>query len=196
MVRKLIFCSGVLVLAAALPAGDARARGSRFTGPHPVSPKLLKGMCYIQGPHVHSYQPHQPILYVRVGGNHAFVGDPVEFEAEAPRYAYYGHHPAFWLGPAGHGKHYCYITGPHHHWHAPPPGHVKFELKGGVRWYVGGHPTWYRPKHWRVQAFGRHYGRVHFHRPVVHVKPPRGFVGVVVGAPGLHGSVKIKGPGV
>jgi hypothetical protein len=185
-----LLIAGSLVLAG---AHQAQARRHHFHGPHPVSPGLVKGMCYIQGPHVHAYVPHKPVLYVKRGRHHVFVGDPVEFEAEAPRHAYYGHHPVFWAEAEGPEGHYCYITGPHFHWYAPPAAiKVKFKRKGGVYWWVGGHPKHYRPRHWRARAINVHYKPMKIHRPVVVVSPPVGFVGVVVSTP----AVEVHGPGV
>ena len=134
----------------------AEARRVWYKGPHPIDKKLLKGMCYIPGPHVHSYAPVKPLLFVKAGRHQVFVGDPVEYEIEAPKHAYYGHHPLFWLGPGHPGKHYCYITGPHHHWYKPPK-HVKFKRKGNVYWYVGAHPGWYRKTHPRATMLRAHY---------------------------------------
>ncbi|HRE92154.1 MAG TPA: hypothetical protein PK095_23770, partial [Myxococcota bacterium] len=130
--------------------GPAHAQLVDFYGPHPVDPGVHRGLCAIEGPHVHSYAPHDEVLYVRDGDYWTFVGDPVEFEPEPPperpativhvRETYYGHHPVWWThGP---GEHYCYIDGPHYHGHRPP-GHVRFERKGDAFWYVGGHPAWY-----------------------------------------------------
>lgn len=182
----------VVFLVGAAPA--ARAGVVHYLGPHPLAPGVGKGMCYIEGPHVHSYFPHKALLYVRTGSAYVFIGDPVEFEvdAEAPRYAYYGPHPVFWISP-GHrkGHAYCYIQGPHFHFFAPPPAYkVKFKRKGGVFWWVGGHPKWYRRGHWRGRALGRYYKHAHFARPVVRVGPPVGWVGVVVPAPAVRVRVR------
>ena len=58
----------------------AHAGVVRYLGPHPLAPGVGKGMCYIEGPHVHSYFPHKALLYVRTGSAFVFIGDPVEFE--------------------------------------------------------------------------------------------------------------------
>jgi hypothetical protein len=195
MRHRYLSFAAVVALALLVTPAVAQARAVLFSGPHPVAPRLSKAMCYIEGPHVHSYLPHKLTLYVKVKARYVFVGDPVEFEEKAPRYSYYGHHPAFWV--KGGGKHYCYITGPHHHWYRPPVSlRARFKMKGGVRWYVGGHPKWYRPKHWRARALDRHYGRVKFARPVVRVGPPFGFVGVVIRPPKVRGHIEVRGPGV
>ncbi len=176
--------SALLTLGA---GGGARADTLvEYLGPHPIDPGLATGMCYITGPHVHAYAPTNPVLYTHVDGGWAFIGDPVEFEPVTPRYGYYGHHPIFWVdGP----ELYCYISGPHYHLEAPPPG-AGFKQKGSVYWYVGEQPSWYKQ---RVNNdLDQHYAAVHIVHPVVTATPPVGFVGVVVGLP----SVTIGVPGV
>lgn len=169
--------------------GSARADAIvHFEGPHPIHPTTHKGMCMIEGPHVHSYLPHKPVLYVKVKGHWSFIGDPVEFEPESPKYLYHSHHPVFWAdvdGDVATVDNYCYITGPHYHMYAPPP-EMKFVLKGGVYWYVGARPAWYEARWRRHRHINRHYAVVHVPRPVITVEPPVGFIGVAVG-PGVHG---------
>lgn len=191
----------------ALLAGPGWALGDivHFEGPHPVAPDVHRGMCHVEGPHVHAYAPHKPVLYVQVKDHWTFVGDPTEFDREAPRYAYHSHHPVFWVDaeadPDAEIEHYCYISGPHHHWYAPPP-RFRFELKGGVYWYVAAHPRWYRERWRKHRAIDDHYATVVIHRPVVTVEPPVGFVGVVVGPGGhrvhgrVHGGVYVAPPHV
>ncbi|MFZ5786098.1 MAG: hypothetical protein ACOY3Y_06620 [Acidobacteriota bacterium] len=189
-----------------LTAGEARADLVGYLGPHPVDPGLTKGMCQIDGPHLHAYAPHKPVLYVEAGGQWAFIGDPVEFEAAAPKHAYYGHHPTFWvetpdgLEPAARGRHYCYISGPHHHWY-PPPATLSFKLKGGAYWYVGPVPAWYQRKWRRRSPLDDHYHAVVLVRPQVVVDvPPPGYVGIYFGGGGGAvvggGAVHVGGPRV
>jgi hypothetical protein len=174
-------------------AGPAKAATVvHFLGPHPVAPSVHRGMCFIEGPHVHSYVPHKKLLYVRVDDGWSFIGDPTEYDRHVKKHAYYGHHPVFWVDDDGQEvEHYCYITGPHHHLYRPPPT-LEFKVKGGVYWYVGAHPRWYKRRARRYRHVDRYYARVHIVRPVVTVVPPVGFVGVVVG-PGhrhhVHGHV-------
>ncbi|HEY3355863.1 MAG TPA: hypothetical protein VGQ83_21600 [Polyangia bacterium] len=189
--RRAHLCFGIACLVLAL-AGPAAADTVviEYLGPHPIDPQLAKGMCFIDGPHVHAYRPHKEVLYVNVGGQHAFVGDPTEFEPAAPKFAYYGHHPVFWLDAP---DHYCFITGPHYHWQAPPAA-LQFQLKGGAYWFVGAHPGWYKARaHKRLDT---HYAHVHLVHPVIAVAPPVGFIGVVVGAPSVHVGVGFPGFGV
>ena len=178
------FLAAVLALGA---GGSARADSLvAYVGPLPIDAAVGTGMCFIPGPHVHAYAPANPVLFAHVDGGWTFVGDPVEFEPSAPRVAYYGHHPITWAeGP----ELYCYITGPHYHWDAPPPG-AGFAMKGGAYWYVGKQPDWYED---RVNKdLDEHYAAVQVVHPVVTVAPPVGFVGVVVGLP----SVTVTAPSV
>jgi hypothetical protein len=176
----------------------ARGETAHYLGPHPVAPTLTKGMCYIEGPHVHAYAPHKRLLYVQNGPYWSFVGDPVEYESEAPKYAYYGHHPVFWvdtpedLSPEVRATHYCYITGPHHHWYAAPP-ELPFKVKGGVHWYVGAPPPWYRSRWRRRSPIDDYYGHVVVVRPVVTVTPPEGYVGIYFGPGAPHGHGHYRG---
>jgi hypothetical protein len=184
-------------------AGQARADLIHYTHPHPIAPGVHKGMCYIEGPHVHVYKPHKPVLYVKTRGHYAFIGDPVEFERESPKVLYYGHHPAFWIEGEGPEEHYCYIAGPHYHWYAPPPRFsAKFKVKGGAHWYVAAHPRWYRARWRRYRPVASYYASVRIERPAIVVEPPVGFVGVYYGPRGrgraygrVHSDVYIAPPG-
>jgi len=169
---------------------QAGAEAYHFTGPHPVAPTVVKGMCFIEGPHIHSYEPHKKVLYVQVGGAWSFVGDPVEFEPEGPKHSYYGHHPVFWVDTPDtmpddiRATHYCYISGPHHHWYAPR-AELSFTTKGGAYWFVGAPPRWYRARWRRHSPIDDYYGTAVVVRPVITVEPPDGFVGIYLG-PGHH----------
>ncbi|MCA9663979.1 MAG: hypothetical protein KC503_00280 [Myxococcales bacterium] len=171
-----------LLTMACLLAAPAAARADvvvHYIDPHPLPPQLHKGMCFIEGPHVHAYQPHKTVLYIKRAGGYTFVGDPVEFEPSGPRHAYHGHHPVFWIDddPAVAIEHYCYIRGPHYHWQAPPAG-VAFKIKSDVAFYVGPKPTWYRARYAHYRPLAAYYVAVHLPRPVVVVHPPVGYVEV------------------
>lgn len=190
--RSLLVAAAVLLCLESPAAGDV----VHYIGPHPVAPQIHKGMCQIQGPHVHVYKPHKPLLYVEVDAGWVFTGDPVEFDRKAPKYVYYDHHPVFWTEYDDNyddyePHHYCYISGPHHHLYAPPP-RLKFKLKGGVYWYVGGHPKWYRKRRLKHRHVDEYYTSVRIARPTVTVTPPSGFIGVSVGPGGghVHGHVQ------
>jgi len=181
---------GLVIIAALSFVGVAHAGEPRaavlveFHGPHPIDPQVHAGLCAIEGPHMHSYEPHDRVLYVNDGTHWTFVGDPTEFEPAPPvTYAYYGHHPVWWT--AAPGEHYCYITGPHRHGHRPPPT-VTFTERGGAYWFVGAHPAWYEKHKKHRRHIDDHYHRHAIVRPVVTVAPPAGWIGVTFGANGVN----------
>lgn len=192
--RKAIVCLGVSSLLVFGLGGRARADSIiEYQGPHPIDPRLSQGMCYLEGPHFHSYGPHNEILYAHVGKYWAFIGDPVEYEPRAPKYGYYGHHPMFWLEEP---EPYCFITGPHYHLYAPPP-ELAFKLKGGVYWYVGSQPDSYEDE--VNKDLDEYYATVKVAHPVVTVSPPQGFIGVVLTVPAVRIAppvIRVRTPGV
>jgi len=185
----------LLILSCALFGAEARAseRLVEFYGPHPIDPQVDAGLCVIEGPHLHSYAPHDEVVYVSDGPYWTFVGDPTEFEPEPPsHHAYYGEHPIWWTHAPG--EHYCYIVGPHSHAYAPPPG-PSFTERGGAYWYVGARPAWYeRGKHKRERV-DTYYRAHRVLRPVVTVSPPTGWIGVTLGVDGVRASFGID-PGL
>ncbi len=185
--QKVIILTGVLYFSL---MGRAHAEVIHYVGPHPVVSSHIRGMCFIEGPHLHDYRPHKAILYVQQGDEWSFVGDPTEFEKESPRYVYYGHHPVFWTEPYASGPRVkvspvCYISGPHYHWYQPGPN-MQFALKGDAYFYMGPWLPGYR-RHWRRHSpIDDYYASVEIVRPVITVTPPAGFIGVYAG-PYRHG---------
>lgn len=161
-----------------------------YYGPHPLPGSIDHAMCWIEGPHVHAYEPEDPLLFVHDDDSWTFVGDPSEYEQASPSTIYYGHHPVTWTADyAGEPTHYCYISGPHHHWHAPPESAAWVE-KGGAWWYVGARPVWYEERRVKAKRIDDHYAHEHvIVRPVVVVAPPVGWVGVTFGARGVSASI-------
>ena len=84
----------VLVLLAASPALADHKFGHqvRFAGIHPIPKGEGGGICYIEGPHVHIYAANK-LEYRTHGDDHVFVGDPVAYGYDGPKYAYKGPHP-------------------------------------------------------------------------------------------------------
>src|SRR5262249_17096487 len=76
-------------------AAEARAEQVMYMGPHPLGASPSDGYCFIEVPHVHvtAPPPKVRVLYQVNHGEYDFVGDPVPFGYEGPKYAYYGHHP-------------------------------------------------------------------------------------------------------
>ena len=171
-----------LVLALALLASPALAdqtfgRQVRFAGIHPIAKSEGGGFCYIEVPHVHIYQANK-LEFRDHGGDHVFVGDPVAYGYDGPRYAYKGPHPIHVERVVGGDpdEEYCYIEGPHFHYFAPPEG-SDFKLAGGAYFYVGDPPRAFieaRPQHVGINAYYRPFV---YHRPVVEVEAPVGWIG-------------------
>lgn len=182
---------GILVAAGVLSvSGLAQAKKHKhykYVGGHPLDKHEY---CYIEAPHVHVFAPahgnkKRIKLEYRVYDDHYyFVGDPVARGYDGEPYGYYGHHPIAADVVAGmdvepHVVTYCYLNGPHFHAYAPPPD-IEFEVKGGVRWYVGAYPPEYeRDKRVMVQI-NPLYAEVHYDRPVVEVDPPEAYIGPIV----------------
>jgi hypothetical protein len=190
-------------VAMAVTARAAEAKHYRFVGEHPIPGG---GFCHILAPHVHIYAPAKvDVLYRQHDGWNYFVGDPVAFGYEGPKYAYQGAHPInvdVAIGEVdvdGDEIEYCYIKGPHYHIVAPP-AEAQFALRGDVYWYVGAYPPEFeaeRPRYARINAV---YEPMVYTRPVVLVGPPPGWhdVFVEVDTPGVivagpHGHAVVEG---
>jgi hypothetical protein len=73
----------VVLFALGAPA-PAEAKHFRYRSPHP----FRGGFCSHHGPHEHDYGPTDARVYRVVDGDYYFVGDPVAFGYEGPKYAY------------------------------------------------------------------------------------------------------------
>jgi hypothetical protein len=157
-------------------ASRAEAKQFHFDGPHPVDDKYGGGFCYIEGPHIHIYDAHDPDALYRVhDDNYVFVGDPVAHGYEGPKNAFYGPHPI----PGPDGDEWCYIEGPHYHVYAAPP-EAHFTVKNGVNFYVGELPQAYvvaKPRYTRINTI---YRPMHYARPVFVEAPPPEYHGPIV----------------
>jgi hypothetical protein len=185
----------VLVCLAASPAlADHKfGRQVRFAGIHPIPKNEGGGICYIEGPHVHIYAANK-LEYRNHGDDHVFVGDPVAYGYDGPKYAYKGPHPIHVDAYVGGDPdtEYCYLEGPHYHYFEPADGD-DFKLVGNAYFYVGTPaPVMLeaRPQYVGINAY---YRPIVYTRPVVEVEPPSGWIGlnaqfvtpgVVVDAPG------------
>ena len=186
----------VLVLLAASPALADHKFGHqvRFAGIHPIPKSEGGGICYIEGPHVHIYAANK-LEYRTHGDDHVFVGDPVAYGYDGPKYAYKGPHPIHVEAVVG-GEpdvEYCYIEGPHYHYFDPPDDDPDFKLTGNAYFYVGTPPPVMiqaRPTYVGINAYYRPFV---YTRPVVEVEAPEGWIGaraefvtpaVVVDTPG------------
>ncbi len=167
-----VACTLVLAVTA---ARAAEAKHYRYVGEHPVAGG---GFCHILAPHVHIYAPVKvDVLYRQHDGWNYFVGDPVAFGYDGPKYAYEGAHPIHVdvaLGETdvdGDEVEYCYIKGPHYHILAPPP-ETHFALRGDIYWYVGDFPPEFEAERPKLARINLVYEPLVYTRPVVLVGPP------------------------
>ena len=196
---RLLLAATVALALLELSAADARAAGEQvsYVGMHPIP---AGGFCYIEAAHVHIYAPsaRTKVMYRMNDNAYEFVGDPVAFQYDGPRYTYQGHHPinvdyAAGIETPGAEVEYCYLNGPHYHSWYPEPT-AAFEVKGGVYWYVGPFAPEYKLHHKRYVAINAVYQPIVYERPVIAVAPPVGFVGVgVVGGVGVGAGVGVVG---
>jgi hypothetical protein len=173
-----------------------------YVGLHPIAKDAGDGVCYIEGPHVHVYAADK-LQYREHEGRNYFIGDPVAYGYEGPRFAYKGHHPihvhAIVGGPDD--VEYCYLDGAHFHYFQPPPG-PEFKLAGEAYFYVGPVPKVYldaRPRYVEINAVYRPFTYV---RPTIEVEAPVGWIGavavvgpggaaVIAPAPGVRAGVSV-----
>ncbi|MEJ7598689.1 MAG: hypothetical protein WKG01_12335 [Kofleriaceae bacterium] len=180
----------------------AEAKQIRYVGIHPAAKSDGGGMCYIEAPHVHVY-PADKLQYRDHEGHNHFVGDPVAYGYDGPRYAYKGHHPIHVhavVGDDHEDVEYCYLDGPHYH-PFQPAVEADFKLAGDAYFYVGTPAPVYveaRPAYVSINTV---YRPLVYARPVVTVEAPVGWIGanvvvagpdVVVAAPRAH----VVGPAV
>lgn len=193
----------LLGLATASGAGVAWAdkkKHHRYIGVHPIAKAHGGGMCHIEAPHVHAYAPLDvKVQYRDHGGYHHFVGDPVAYDWDGPRHAYYGHHPVpvhVVVGDDDENVQYCYLDGAHYHHWAPPPG-LEVKLHAGAYWYVGDFPEPYVKGKVIYDPIDVIYEPITYVRPavVVETPPPGWYGGVVIAAPVVEVRGKGKGRG-
>jgi hypothetical protein len=186
----------LLVCLVATPAlADSKyGRQVRFAGVHPIPKSEGGGMCYIEGPHVHIYTANK-LEYRTHGDDHVFVGDPVAYGYDGPKYAYKGPHPVQVEAVVGGDPavDYCYITGPHYHYFAPPEG-PDFKVVGDAYFYVGQPPQAFIEARPTYIGINDYYRPIVYTRPVVEVAPPEGWIGVR--AEFMGPAVVVGGPGV
>jgi hypothetical protein len=183
--QRILFLALVLVAGAAAADADHGTRQVRYIGVHPIPKSEGDGICYIEGPHVHIYGADKLQYRVHDGANY-FVGDPVAYGWDGPRYAYKGHHPIQVEAVAGGDpdEEWCYIGGPHYHYF-PAPDDPEFRLVGNAYFYVGTPPKTYveaRPAMMRINAV---YAPLIYDRPIVEVDAPAGWIGARVDLPGV-----------
>ena len=191
----LIVVACVFVATPATAGRKKYGKQVRYAGIHPVPKGDGGGMCRIEAPHVHVY-PANKLEYRVHADNHVFVGDPVAYGWDGPKYAYKGHHPVQVNVVAGVGDpytHYCYLDGAHYHYWEPPEG-PEFKIVGDAYFYVAEPPPLYveaRPAYIGINA---HYRPIVYTRPVIEVEPPAGWIHVRPGFVIEPAAVVIDGP--
>jgi hypothetical protein len=188
--RWIITTIAIVLASSVAVAGKKYGKQVRFAGIHPVPKGDGGGICHIEAPHVHIYQPNK-LEYRVAADNNVFVGDPVAYGWDGEKHAYKGHHPVqvnVVAGVAAPTRHYCYLTGPHYHAFEPPPG-PDFQVVGDAYFYVGTPEPLYleaRPTYIGINAT---YQPIVYTRPVVEVEPPSGWIlvrpGFVIDAPAV-----------
>jgi hypothetical protein len=203
MRRTTILVALALASASALASDDHGhhfGKQVRYVGIHPLPRAEGGGMCNIEGPHVHIFAASK-LEYRDHGGDWYFVGDPVAYKYDGPKYAYKGPHPIHVEAVVGGDPdvEYCYLEGPHFHYFQPEG--PDFKMAGDAYFYVGEPPQAFleaRPTYVGINAT---YRPLVYTRPVVEVEPPSGWIGVraefvtpsvVVAAP----TVEVVTPGV
>ncbi len=170
----------------------------RFVGIHPIPKNEGGGICNIEGPHVHIYIANK-LEYRDHSGDAYFVGDPVAYKYDGPKYAYKGPHPIHVEAVVGGDPdvEYCYLEGPHFHYFKPAPTEIDadFKVVGDAYFYVGEPPHVFidaRPAYVGINA---QYRPLAYARPVVEVEAPSGWIGaraefltpgVIVETPGVY----------
>ncbi len=195
----------LVALAAIATSPSASAdhrRQVRYVGIHPIPKEYGGGTCYIEVPHVHVYMvPDAKLHYRDHRGSLYFVGDPVAYGYDGPKYAYDGPHPIrvdAVVGDDSDDEEYCYIQGPHYHTYQPAPSYdADFKLQGGAYFYVGTPSRAFieaRPVYAKVNAY---YTPMHYQRPVVEVEtPPPGWIGASVDFVPPSAAIEVRTPGV
>lgn len=195
MKAHLLALATILALGSAARDAAADKKHHRYVGIHPVAKAHGGGMCHIEAPHVHAYAPIDVKVQFRDhDGYNYFVGDPVAYQWDGPKHAYYGHHPVpvdVVVGDDHEDMEYCYLEGAHYHAWAPPPT-LDVKLHAGAYWYVGDFPEAYVKGKAVYDPIDVVYEPIVYTRPavVVETPPPGWYGGVVIAAP----VVEVRGP--
>ncbi len=176
---------GITLAAVILSSGSAahadRKSQVRYVGIHPIAKSEGGGICYIEGPHVHIFGADK-VQYRDHAGASYFVGDPVAYGYDGPKFTYKGPHPIHVnvvVGDDADDTEYCYLEGPHFHYFAPPEG-PEFKVVGDAYFDVEEPPHAFieaRPMYVGINAV---YRPLVYTRPVVTVDAPVGWIGARV----------------
>jgi hypothetical protein len=193
--RSILVSSVALVLALVVGAGTAHAdrKQVRYVGIHPIPKSDGGGICYIEGPHVHIFGADK-VQYRDHRGSNYFVGDPVAYGYDGPKFTYKGPHPIHVdvvVNDDNDDVEYCYLNGPHFHYFAPPEG-PEFKVVGDAYFYVAEPPAAFIEARPAMVSINAVYQPLVYTRPVVTVDAPVGWIGARVGFGGP--AVVVEGP--
>lgn len=176
------FIALALLMVGLVGTASAETKQHRYVGIHPIAKAYGGGMCHIEAPHVHVYAPIDAKVQFRDhDGYQYFVGDPVAYQWDGPKYAYYGHHPVpvhVLVGDTREDVEYCYLDGAHYHAWQPPAG-MDVKVHAGAYWYTGDFPETYAKGKVVYDPIDVVYEPIVYTRPVVVVEaPPPGWYGI------------------
>ncbi len=185
-----LLLAALAVVAVAAPGravAGKRGRHVRYVGQHPIAKDHGKGLCHIEGPHVHAYDPPSKLQFRDYDGQQFFVGDPVAYGWDGPRENYMGHHPIqvdVVVGGTVPDQEFCFIDGPHFHAFAPAPVlSADFSVTGDAYFYVGTPPPAYVEARPAMVQINAEYTPITYARPVITVTPPAAWIGIRFAAP-------------
>ena len=191
--RWIVIALACATVATPAVAGKKYGKQVRYAGVHPIPKGEGGGMCHIEGPHVHIFAANK-LEYRLHDDAYVFIGDPVAYGWDGPKYAYKGNHPVHVEAVVGGPPEveYCYLNGPHYHYWEPEG--PEYKVAGGAYFWVGTPPPAYIDARPQYVAINATYEPIRYTRPVIEVAPPAGWVQVDVVAPAVVVDTRPRAP--